>query len=201
MQRACEMPRKQRVIYDNLTSTQRSACMASIRSTDTRPEMVVRRLVHSLGYRYRLHRRELPGTPDLVLARYQCVILVHGCFWDMHRCKRGKSTPRSNVAFWRTKRENNRIRDRHSISALRRAGWRVLVVWECQTGDQAKLTELVNAFIKAGRDLRAKTDRPDCMTYLRCPTRSPEIGGVNEDDRGGTVFTVRQPTKQMQPTR
>ena len=144
------MKQRQSVSLDNLTSAQRSACMASIRRIDTRPEMVVRRLVYSLGYRYRLHRRELPGTPDLVLTRYQCVIFVHGCFWHMHRCKRGKSTPRTNAAFWRTKRKKNRIRDRHSIAALRRAGWRVLVVWECETRDRISLAECLNAFIKGG---------------------------------------------------
>ncbi len=142
------MMKNESVRFDNLTRAQRSACMASIGGTDTRPEMVVRRLVHSLGYRYRLHRRQLPGTPDLVLTRYLSVIFVHGCFWHMHCCKRGKSTPRTNVEFWRTKREKTRIRDRRNIAALRRTGWRVLVVWECQTPDHAILAERLNAFIK-----------------------------------------------------
>ncbi len=144
------MPKRQPVRVDNLTRTQRSACMASIRGADTRPEMLVRRLVHSLGYRYRLHHRELPGTPDLVLPRYRSVIFVHGCFWHTHRCKRGKSTPRTNAEFWRTKREKTRIRDRHNIAALRRAGWRVLVVWECQTRNHANLPERLRTFIKGG---------------------------------------------------
>lgn len=144
------MKQKQSASFDNLTRAQRSACMASIRSIDTRPEMVVRRLVHSLGYRYRLHKRELLGTPDLVLTWYQCVIFIHGCFWHMHRCKRGKSTPLTNAEFWRTKRESNRIRDRQNIAALLRAGWRVLVVWECQTGDQTQLAERLDGFIKGG---------------------------------------------------
>lgn len=138
------------VRFDNLTRAQRSACMASIGGTDTQPEMVVRRLVHSLGYRYRLHRRQLPGTPDLVLTRYQSVIFVHGCFWHMHRCKRGKSTPKTNAEFWRTKREKTRIRDRRNIAVLRRAGWRVLVVWECQTRNHTNLAERLIAFIKGG---------------------------------------------------
>ena len=144
------MPKNQSVRFDNLTSAQRSACMASIGGADTQPEMVVRRLVHSLGYRFRLHRRELPGTPDLVLPRYQSVIFVHGCFWHMHRCKQGRSTPRTNAEFWRTKREKTQIRDRRNISALRRAGWRVLAVWECQTRDHVNLTERLNTFIKGG---------------------------------------------------
>ena len=134
--------------FDNLTPSQRSACMAAIKGSDTRPEMIVRRLVHSLGYRYRLHRRELPGTPDLVLARYQCIVFVHGCFWHMHRCRRGMSTPRTNAEFWKTKRQRTRIRDRRNVGLLRRAGWRVLVVWECQTLGQVNLAKRLNAFIK-----------------------------------------------------
>lgn len=141
------MPKNRSLRSDNLTRAQRSACMASVRGTDTQPEMVVRRLVHSLGYRFRVHHRQLPGTPDLVLSRYHCVIFVHGCFWHMHRCKRGKSTPQTNAGFWQTKREKTKIRDRHSIAALRRAGWRVLVVWECQTHDRVKLAERLTAFI------------------------------------------------------
>lgn len=144
------MPKNRSVRVDNLTRTQRSACMASVKSTNSRPEMVVRRLVHSLGCRYRLHHRELPGTPDIVLRRYRSVIFVHGCFWHMHCCKRGKSTPRTNAEFWRTKREKTRIRDRHNIADLRREGWRVLVVWECQTRDHVNLAERLSTFIKGG---------------------------------------------------
>ena len=146
------MSNRQSVRFDNLTCSQRSACMASVRGANTRPEMVVRRLVHSLGYRFRLHRRQLPGTPDLVLPRYRCVIFMHGCFWHMHRCKMGKSTPQTNAEFWRKKREKTRIRDRRSIAELRRAGWRVLVVWECQTHDHVSLTERLNTFIKNGEE-------------------------------------------------
>jgi DNA mismatch endonuclease (patch repair protein) len=133
--------------FDTLTPSQRSACMAAIRGADTRPEMAVRRLVHSLGHRYRLHHRKLPGTPDLVLPRHKCVVFVHGCFWHMHYCKRGKSTPRTNAEFWRTKRERTRIRDRRNIAALKRAGWRVFVVWECQTREPLKLADRLDAFI------------------------------------------------------
>ncbi len=145
------MLKNQPVKSDNLTPAQRSACMTSVKGADTRPEIAVRRLVHSLGYRYRLHCHKLPGTPDLVLPRYQHVIFVHGCFWHMHRCKRGKSTPRTNAAFWQTKREKTRIRDKRNIAALRQAGWRVLVVWECQTRDQVNLAKCLNKFIKSGK--------------------------------------------------
>lgn len=134
---------------DNLNPRQRSACMSAVKSAHTRPEMVVRRTLHGLGYRYRLHRRDLPGSPDLVLGRYGVAVFVHGCFWHMHICKRGRSTPVTNSEFWRTKRENTRSRDRRAIAALRRTGWRVFVVWECQTRDRVKLAERLIAFITA----------------------------------------------------
>lgn len=132
---------------DNLSSVQRSMCMASIKSSDTQPELIVRRLLHSFGYRYRLHRRDLPGTPDLVLPRYQCVIFVHGCFWHKHRCKRGRSTPRTNAEFWRGKRENTRLRDHRNVDALRRAGWRVIIVWECEVSNPDNLEKRLNSLI------------------------------------------------------
>ena len=145
------MAQSQSVRFDNLSRAQRAGCMAAIRSANTRPEMIVRRLVHSLGYRYRLHRGDLPGTPDLVLPRHRCVIFVHGCFWHMHRCKRGKSTPRTNAEFWRTKREKTRNRDRHNVAALRRAGWRVFVVWECRMRDHVNLAKRLDALINGGK--------------------------------------------------
>lgn len=118
--------------HDPLSREQRSACMAAIRSVDTKPELVVRKIVRALGVKCRLHGRDLPGSPDLVIDRSRIAIFVHGCFWHMHRCKRGRSTPATRVEFWRVKRTKNRDRDRRACSALRRAGWRVLVVWECE---------------------------------------------------------------------
>lgn len=118
---------------DRLTRAQRSRLMAAIRPRDTVPEWIVRRLVHSMGYRFRLYRADLPGTPDLVLTRHRTVILVHGCFWHAHACRHGRREPRSNVEFWREKRRRNRDRDQRVRSALRSLGWRVLVVWQCQT--------------------------------------------------------------------
>ena len=118
---------------DALSPSQRSACMASIKSRDTAPEMCVRRMVHGLGFRFRLHRADLPGTPDLVLPRLRKVIFVHGCFWHLHSCRKGRTAPQTRVEFWRAKRESNSARDKTVIASLRRSGWRVLVVWECQT--------------------------------------------------------------------
>jgi len=113
--------------------------------------MLVRRLVHGLGYRYRLHRRDLPGTPDLVFPALSKIIFIHGCFWHQHRCKRGRRIPATRQEYWVPKLARNVKRDRSSRRRLRRMGWDVLVVWECQT--QAKridqLTEKIVAFLEA----------------------------------------------------
>ena len=92
----------------------------------------MRSLLHRLGFRFALHRVDLAGKPDIVMPARRAVVLVHGCYWHMHNCKRGRSTPATHAAFWRTKRERNRERDRETLAALRRAGWRVVVVWECE---------------------------------------------------------------------
>lgn len=115
-----------------MTPAERSAFMARIRSKDTQPEMVVRRLLHSLGYRYVLHDQRLPGKPDLVFPSRGAVILVDGCFWHGHACTLG-SPPKSNVVFWQQKIDGNRKRDLRHRRKLRRLGWRVLVVRECAT--------------------------------------------------------------------
>jgi DNA mismatch endonuclease, patch repair protein len=110
----------------------RSRNMAAIRSRNTKPEMRVRSALHALGYRFRLHRKDLPGRPDIVLPRLRTVIFVHGCFWHCHRCKYGSATPATRADFWAAKRAGNVARDRRNRSALRRAGWRVFVLWECE---------------------------------------------------------------------
>jgi DNA mismatch endonuclease (patch repair protein) len=117
---------------DFLTRKRRSALMSKIRGKNTRPEMVVRRLLHTLGYRFRLHQRSLPGSPDIVFARVKKVIFVNGCFWHRHNCGRAYS-PKTRAGFWAQKFEMNVTRDRRDTLALRRAGWSVLVIWECQT--------------------------------------------------------------------
>lgn len=121
--------------------------MSSIRGQNTKPERIVRSTLHRMGYRFRLQRRDLPGKPDIVLSSLRKVIFVHGCFWHMHRCKYGRVTPRTNARFWRVKREGNVVRDRRNISALRRAGWEVRVVWECQTRDLMRLTNRLSTFL------------------------------------------------------
>lgn len=105
--------------------------MSRIRSRDTKPEMIVRRFLHGRGFRFRLHVRTLPGRPDLVLPKYRAVVFVEGCFWHGHACQKGR-VPGTNAAFWQSKVEANIARDARNRRALRRAGWKVLRVWECQ---------------------------------------------------------------------
>jgi DNA mismatch endonuclease (patch repair protein) len=106
--------------------------MAGIRSKDTKPEMTVRRYLHARGFRYRLHARDLPGSPDLVLPKYRVAILVHGCFWHRHAGCRFATTPASNVERWNVKFQANMDRDARKLASLEEAGWRVIVVWECE---------------------------------------------------------------------
>jgi DNA mismatch endonuclease, patch repair protein len=117
---------------DTFTKAERSRIMAAVKSGDTTPELIVRRLVHALGFRYRLHVRSLPGAPDLVFPRHRKVIFVNGCFWHMHTCGRCR-IPAIRRAYWLAKLKRNADRDKRAQRALRRADWRVLVVWECQT--------------------------------------------------------------------
>ena len=117
---------------NRLTKPERSALMASVRSKGTKPERLVRSWLHRNGFRFRLHRRGLPGTPDIVLSKHRTVVLVHGCFWHGHSCAKGKTMPTSNFRFWVSKIQGNRARDKCVRSALRAAGWHVEVVWECE---------------------------------------------------------------------
>ena len=120
-----------RYMADSVSKAERSRVIGLVKSTDTRPEMTVRRIAHSLGYRYRLHVRTLPGTPDLVFPRLRKIINVSGCFWHMHTCGRCR-IPATRREYWVAKLERNAARDRRTRRALKRAGWDVLVLWECQ---------------------------------------------------------------------
>ena len=135
-------------MYRFQTTPELSARMRRIRKTDTKPEMVVRRLVHSLGYRYRLHRRDLPGTPDLVFPRLRSVILVHGCFWHQHDCPLGRKQPSANAEYWLPKLAGNVERDSLARARLQEQGWRVLVIWECETRDRTCLPDVLTRFLQ-----------------------------------------------------
>ena len=120
-----------------------------VRSKDTKPEMLVRRLVHGMGYRYSLHGRHLPGRPDLVFPSRSKIIFVHGCFWHRHgKCKYTR-WPRSKLSFWKPKLEDNNRRDKVIQRDLRRLGWKLLVVWECQLSDVEKLARKIRKFLEA----------------------------------------------------
>src|SRR5690606_38338524 len=127
----------------------RSANMRAIRSKGMRPEMVVGRLVHSRGFRYRLHRKDLPGKPDLVFGPRRKVIFVHGCFWHQHgdpKCKIAH-VPKSRLDYWQPKLKRNQVRDLRSRIELERAGWEVLIIWECETRDTFALAEKLSQFL------------------------------------------------------
>jgi DNA mismatch endonuclease (patch repair protein) len=135
-------------MIDVLTPEQRRFNMSRIRNKDTRPEIVVRSIVHGMGYRYRLHCSSLLGKPDLVLVRHRKIIFVHGCFWHMHKCRYGKVRPKTRASFWQNKRVGNVVRDRKNLAELKREGWQVLVVWECWTRDLKALERRLVAFLQ-----------------------------------------------------
>lgn len=132
---------------DPLTPEQRRYTMAQVHSKDTKPEMRVRRLAHHLGYRYRLHRKDLPGKPDLVFPGRKKVIFVHGCFWHGHDCRAGQKRPQTNQEYWIRKLERNRQRDVANQIRLRELGWEPLIIWECQTRDKNKLAGQLTSFL------------------------------------------------------
>ncbi len=137
---------------DKLSRPERSALMSRIRSKDTKPELIVRRMLHRIGYRYVLHDRRLPGTPDLVFPARRKVIFVHGCFWHGHDCGRGFK-PVTNAEFWRAKIERNQARDREARRELRRLGWESLTVFECalKRGADTRLTRRLSRYLEATR--------------------------------------------------
>ena len=128
-------------------SAARSANMAKIGPKDTRPELVVRRLLHGLGYRYRLHRRDLPGTPDICFPARKKVIFVHGCFWHRHDGCQRTTTPKTRASFWESKFQQNVVRDRMNLERLSDLDWEAMVVWECEIDDLDKLTPRLVAFL------------------------------------------------------
>ena len=117
---------------DRISPEERSRIMSHIRSKDTKPEKRLRSLLHRLGFRFRLHRKDLPGTPDIVLPKYRTVIFVHGCFWQQHPGCKKATLPRSNVEFWKNKLEKNIERDKEVEKKLIETGWNVIVIWECE---------------------------------------------------------------------
>lgn len=120
---------------DPLSPDERSDLMSRINSAETEPEQLTRSLLHRAGYRFRKNVSDLPGTPDVVLPKYDTVVFVHGCFWHRHDCRKGRNMPSSNTQFWKEKFERNVERDEENEEALRELGWQVLIVWECDLKD------------------------------------------------------------------
>jgi DNA mismatch endonuclease (patch repair protein) len=136
------------MMVDVHTPEQRSRNMAAIRGKNTKPEICVRRLLHSSGYRFRLHRNDLPGKPDIVLPKHKVVIFVHGCFWHCHDCRYGAVKPATRSEFWTAKLQSNVDRDRRNEAALKALGWRVKVVWECETKNPEKVERRLIRFLE-----------------------------------------------------
>jgi DNA mismatch endonuclease, patch repair protein len=133
------------------TKEQRRRNMQAIRSRDTKPEKTVRRIVHRRGYRFRLHGCDLPGSPDIVLPRLRRVIFGHGCFWHRHPRCRFATRPATRPAFWEKKLGSNRLRDLRVLRMLRKLGWEVLIIWECQTKDAERLSRVLRQFLNSKR--------------------------------------------------
>lgn len=132
---------------DTISKNERSRLMSRIRSKNTEPERAVRSILHSLGYRFRIHRTDLPGKPDIVLPKHQKIVLVQGCFWHGHTCRLA-SKPKSNQAYWTKKIQTNRARDRRMKRKLSAAGWSVLELWECDIRRNDGLAETLYAFMR-----------------------------------------------------
>lgn len=137
---------------DILAPEQRSLLMSRIRGKDTKPELAVRRIAHGLGFRFRVHRRDLPGSPDLVFPRLRKVIFVHGCYWHRHSGCRYAYSPKSNISFWHAKFNANVARDGLAIVELEKLGWDILIVWECETKDEDKLLRSLATYLKADKN-------------------------------------------------
>lgn len=148
---------------DIVDAATRSRMMAAVRQKNTKPELVLRRLLHREGLRFRLHRKDLPGKPDIVLQRHRAVVFVHGCFWHRHPGCRLASTPRTRVEFWEAKFAANRTRDRRVAETLRADGWRVFTVWEC--GLKADALELATRLAAAISSATGAEELPEHPPY------------------------------------
>lgn len=133
---------------DIVSRSKRKEMMSKVKQRHTKPEIAVRKLLHRLGYRFRLHSKKLPGTPDIVLPKYKSVIFVHGCFWHQHEGCRKARRPTSNVEFWNEKLDKNIERDKRKESELKDLGWKVLIIWDCEIKDEETLIKKVKKFLR-----------------------------------------------------
>ncbi|ASP97027.1 DNA mismatch endonuclease Vsr [Sinorhizobium meliloti] len=140
-------------MVDRLSREQRSDNMSRIRNRDTRPEIRVRKILHRLGYRFRLNARELPGTPDIVLPKHRSVVFIHGCFWHRHAGCKYAYMPKTRIDFWSAKFTANLKRDAKAVERLRSDGWRILILWECETKDDKQIEEAIHRFFREGEEI------------------------------------------------
>lgn len=129
-------------------SAARRRTMQAVKDKDTKPEMAVRRMTHAMGYRYRLHRKDLPGKPDLVFPSRRKIIFVHGCFWHGHDCRRGARTPKTNRDYWQAKIARNAARDDKARKALSKLGWSILTIWECKLAKPDSVRKKISRFLE-----------------------------------------------------
>jgi DNA mismatch endonuclease (patch repair protein) len=135
---------------DVFSKSKRSEIMRAIGQKNTKPEITVRRVLHRMGFRFRLHRADLPGTPDIILPRHRKVIFVNGCFWHSHEGCTRAILPQTNRYFWERKIQQNKLRDRKKMEELEKSGWKPIVIWQCQTKNLSQLQEILNVFLKEG---------------------------------------------------
>ena len=135
-------------MVDTISPEHRSWNMLRIKGKNTKPEFIVRSLLYKMGYRFRLHRKDLPGTPDIVLPKYKTVIFVHGCFWHRHKGCKYAYTPKSRVKFWKDKFTETVKRDKQHLKQLKENGWKVFIVWECETKDMDRLKKIINKILQ-----------------------------------------------------
>lgn len=163
---------------DKLTPSQRHRCMSRIRGKDTKPEILVRKGLHARGFRFRLHNRKLPGSPDIVLPKYGVAIMVNGCFWHGHKGCRYASKPKSNVEFWETKIARNRHRDEVTAAHLEALDWTVITVWECElhknAGLNARLDALADEIVRAG-ELKSQREALKRKTRMEAKKEREEM--------------------------
>ena len=166
---------------DTMTPEQRRACMSTIRSRDTAPEKRLRSDLHRAGFRFRLHVKSLPGTPDLVFPGRRKAIFVHGCFWHSHKCRRG-TRPKSNMEFWNRKLDGNRKRDARNQKRLSMLGWRSLTIWECEVRTHQAVRKAIR-FLSVERDTAMPKRRPQLAATEKCQPPPPEVPLETEPTR------------------
>jgi DNA mismatch endonuclease (patch repair protein) len=147
-------------VVDKFTPEERSRIMSRVKGRDTKPEKLVRSLLHGMGYRFRLHRRDLPGKPDIVLPKYKKAVFIHGCFWHGHRGCSRSARPTTNTEFWNKKIDSNIRRDAAAQKELTASGWKYLIVWQCETRDLHALSDRLRGFLITGEIGAEKNERP-----------------------------------------